>query len=514
MPSYFYEIPDVGSTVEKTVTDNVTKNVLANMGIENADIVYEGQEYAEQSQPDSTVGEKRKQSYGSSDRIVVSVEEQRDPLSRIERAPGYYLDEPFFHDKNHGVKLIPSMVKYDVTITVKRRAPSKATIQNWCNEIQRKTDMGRDMFPTHADFYYKIPVPALNLLKSCYETQYWDMQPPYPLQGYFKKFFTNNVTVVSTLAGKNLEYAVRVSEQRILGIFDTEGPKERKGDKFTAWECEFTFKFNYHRPEAVEAIFPIMLNNTLIEREWWMDNLAPGLMDLKDAGAGVFVEAAEHIVEPPYIKLPVYIPQCDKPNLPIPSGNVGDVPIGVIHLEMTPSDTKPNYLFNLGQLGDEIQLSDTLLDYIKQSYSEDVNGGDSVVKVYVFENNYVVKQDRVAIDASLDVYLNNVVQVQNIYRVVIVIELEWSTVTDAGFDYLRRYPELVESVSNEFRPEVVNKYPIDKTRDRIPPAQLDNIIKEMGGYDELAHGNYGIKAKMRDMITVHNNSIISYRRKL
>ena len=137
------------------------------------------------------------------------------------------------------------------------------------------------------------------------------------MQGYFKKFFTNNVTVISTVTGKHLEYAVRVSEQRILGIFDTEGPKERKGDKFTAWECEFTFKFNYHRPEAVEAVFPIMLNNTLMEREWWLDNLAPGLVDLQDAGAGVFVEAAEHIVEPPYIKLPVYIPQCDKPDLQI-----------------------------------------------------------------------------------------------------------------------------------------------------------------------------------------------------
>lgn len=514
MPSYFYEIPDVGSTIEKTVTDNVVKNVLANMGVSNADIIYEGQEYAEQTQPDSTIGEIRKQSYGSADRIVVSVEEQRDPLTRIERAPGYHLDRPFFHDKEHNVKLIPSMVKYDVTITVKRRAPSKAVIQNWCNEIQRKTDMGRDMFPTHADFYYRIPNPALNLLRSCYETQFWDVTPPYTLQGYFKKNFTNNVTVTTTVAGKSPEFAVRVSEQRILGIFDTEGPKERKGDKFTAWECEFTFKFNYHRPEAVEAVFPIMLNNTLIERAWWLDNLAPGLMEVHDAGMGTFVEAAEHIINPQYLRLPVYIPECDKPNLNIPSGNLGDVSMAVIHLEMTQTDSKPNALFNLGELGNEVSLSDALLDYVRDSYSENVDGRDSILKVYLFEDDYVVNPDKVAIDQNLDIYYNKVIERSKVYRAVIVMELDWSIITDTGFDYLRRYPALVETVVNEFRPIVNKHHPIDISRDRIHPAHLDDIIYAMGNYDELAHGHYGAGAKARDMITVHNNSIIAYRRDL
>lgn len=514
MPSYFYEIPDVGSTIEKAVTDNVTKNVLANMGIESADIIYEGQENA-QAQPNSTQGEKRKQSYGSSDRITVSVEEQRDPLSRIERAPGYYLENPFFHDPEHGVKLIPSMVKYDVTVTVKRRAPSKAVIQKWCNEIQRKTDMGRDMFPTHADFYYHIPIPALNLLKDCYETKFFEFDPrPYPLVGYFKKYFTDAVTLTASLGGHGEQYAVRVSEQRILGIFDTEGPKERKGDKLTNWECEFTFKFNYHRPEAVEAVFPIILNNTLMPREWWLDNLAPGLTDVEDAGASVFVQAAEHIITPPYLRLPVYIPECDKPELNIPTANTGDIKLGVIHLEMYPSDSAPNKLFNLGELGDEITLSQELLDYIRKSYSENPSGIDSILKVYVFENNYVVNQDKVAIDQNLDIYLNKVIRYNFIYRVVIVMELDWANVTDTGFDYLRRYPSLVDTINNEFRPQVSRDYPIDTERDRIPPAQLDEIIKEMGRYDELQHGQYGSAASMRDMITVHNNSIIAYRRSL
>lgn len=515
MPSYFFEIPDVGSTIQKAVTDNVTKNVLANMGVPEADVIYEGAEYAEQSQSGSTVGEKRKQSYGSSDRIVISVEEQRDPLSRIERMPGYNLEVPFFHDVNHGVKLSPSMVKYDVNITVRRRAPSKAIIQSWCNEIQRKTDMGRDMFVTHADFYYHIPNPALNLLKSCYETQYWDEpKPPVSLQGYFKKFFTNNVTVTNALGGQGSRFAVRVSEQRIIGIFDTEGPKERKGDKFTAWECEFTFKFNYHRPEAVEAVFPIILNNTLIEREWWLDNLAPGLVDIEDAGMGSFVSAGEHIVAPPYLRLPVYIPECDKPNLKIPSGNTGDVEIGVIHLEMMPSDDTPNLLFNLGELGNEVTLSDSLLEYIRESYSEDPNGGNSIIKIYVFENDHVIKPEKIAIDSDLNIYYNGVIIVNRIYRVIIVMELDWSIITDAGFDHLRQYPDLVETINKEFRPLVNEQYPIDKERDTIPPAHLDKIVKEMGQYDELAHGHYGVAPRLRGMITVHNNSIIAYRRAL
>ena len=109
MPSYFFEIPDVGTTVQKAVTDNVTKNVLANMGINHADIIYEGNEFTEQSQTGSTIGEVRAQSFGNAERIVLSVDETRDQLTRLERGTGYDIETPFFLDLEHGVKLSPSI---------------------------------------------------------------------------------------------------------------------------------------------------------------------------------------------------------------------------------------------------------------------------------------------------------------------------------------------------------------------------------------------------------------------
>jgi len=509
MPSYFFEIPDVGTTVQKAVTDNVTKNVLANMGINHADIIYEGNEFTEQSQTGSTIGEVRAQSFGNAERIVLSVDETRDQLTRLERGTGYDIETPFFLDLEHGVKLSPSMVKYDVNVTVKRRAPSKAVVQRWCNEIQRKLDMGGGILETQAEFYFNIPAPALNLLKECHDTKFFGRAPEYDLLTYFKRYFTNNVTLTSNLSGAVRDYAVRYTELRILGVFDTDGPQVVKGDGFTAWECEFTFKFNYHRPEAVEACFPIILNNTLVSKMWWLDNLAPGLVDYSDGKAGSFVEAAMHIAEPTHLRLPLYIPQCDTPDLPYPFSSIGHIDLAIIHLEMDPSIDPPNLLFNLEGLGDEISLSELFLWYLKDSHSTDPCGLDSIFKIWLYEDSNLVTDCKVTVDQDFNVWYSGSIYISSTYRIRIVILMDWSELTEMGFDWLRQYPDFVQVLLDEFRPDVSDKVYIDPDRTNIKPRVLDNVVDELSNYD------VNIKSgTIRTMITVHNNTLIAYRRNL
>lgn len=513
MPSYFFEIPDVGTTVQKVVTDNVTKNVLLNMGIVDADVIYEGSEYEEQSQAGSTTGEKRKVSFGSAERIIVSVEETRDALSRIERGAGFNLEVPFFHDKKHGIVLTPSMVKYDVTVSVRLRAPSKAAVQTWCNEVQRKTDMGKDLLETQAEFYYRIPVPALNLLNECYKTMHAHTVPLITLQDYFRQNFANNVTITSNLSGSVTEFAVRNTELRILGIFDTDGPKERKGDKFTAWECEFTFKFNYHRPEAVEAFFPVMLNNNLVSDEWWPTYDSPGLVDMTDGKGTAFTEAVG-IFNPPYIRLPIYVPECDQPLLPTFGIESEIVKLALIHLTMKPSITPPNLLFALNDITEALSFSPALLEYVKDSYRSNPNGTDSFFKAVLYENQTPVDPSKVAISEDLNIYYNGIVYRERTYRVILQLDLGLATMTNEGFEILRAHLDVLEMIIEEFA-RGGSKVPFSEAeikRGKLSPKTLDDIITVIVGSGNGTAYNGSPSASARLPITIHNNTILSYRR--
>jgi hypothetical protein len=148
MPIKIVEIPDVNNTIQKNIHDSVSRNLLRYLGLEGADIVYEGSEGREVAQPDSTVGEQRTLSYGNTDRVVIDYDEQRDVMNRIERAPGADFELPFFKDTDNRISMTPTQVRYDVTVTVRRRAPSRAIVANWCNAIQRILDQDRAVMVT------------------------------------------------------------------------------------------------------------------------------------------------------------------------------------------------------------------------------------------------------------------------------------------------------------------------------------------------------------------------------
>lgn len=514
MPNYFIEIPDVSTTVTKPVTDSVISNVLASLGLENADIIYETEDQTEQINTGSEIGERRKQSYGNSDRITVTVDEERD-RSRLERGLGYGLEIPFFHDSQFGITISPSSVQYDITVSIKRRSPSKAVVTNWYNEIQRKLDMGRDVFETQAEFYYKIPTPALNLLAECHRTIWFDDdEPGEPLIGYLKRCFTNNVTVLTNQGGKQTDYGVRHTLVRILTQINSDGPSVNKGDKLSTWECSFECKFSYMRPESVQMSYPVMMNNVLISEEWWMNNLAPGLADYDGATGGPLVEAGEDMIKPPYLRLPVFIPECEDPAIKVPGTGVGSIELAIIHLEMDWKLPPPNLLFNLLELGSTFSLSPELIAYIQHAIAEDPSLIHSIFKIVLFEDNYRVPDEKIAVAPDLNVYYNDYIHRSKIYRCYLILELDWSDLSDVGFDIIRFHPILVDIILDEFRKPIKELIPIDLTKPKIPAKDLDKIIIETGKYDPNKGSHYDRGGNIRKMITVTNSTLVSYRRNL
>lgn len=505
MPKQFFDISEVHGTVQKPVIDSVVDNILANTGLDDKHVYYVNEVYGGVKQAGSTVGDKTDDTFGTEERIEVEVEHEREPLTRFDRAVGYNRSRPFFNDGRSTV-LIPNYVMYNASVVLRRRASSKSTIVEWANHIQRKLDMGANSFTTHADYYYLIPNEALVLLKDIYDAQYKGASAPETLQQYYQRGFDDNVTVVTNIASNGGAYVVREKQARITCRINTDGPVPRRGDKRTTWETEFSFQFTYSCPESVEAVYPIIINNTLLPRQWWVARDAPGLTPILGEVDWV-TEALDSISQYEWLTLPAYIPPCDLPELVKPSTHAKDIDLAVIHLTLDHNEEPPYLLFNLGQMG-EYGLSQPLIDYIVDSYRDNPIGQDSVFKINLFENNGLVLRDMIAIDEELNVYFNNQVKYTSVYRVIITVEMGWKHISTKAFEVLRNHPIFVGQAVSIAIPE----YRIDNIGGgKVNAPTLDDICDRLADIDSVPH-NYGSSLNnLRRPINILNGTLVSHR---
>lgn len=529
MPVKIIEIPDIHTTIQKNIQDSVTRNLLRYLGLEDGDVIYDTTINREVAQPDSTIGMQRGLSYGNTDKVVVEYEERRDEMNRIERAPMSHNEVPFFYDRAYGIELTPSAVRYDATVTIRRRGPSRAIVSNWCNAIQRILDQDRAVMLTQADYHYVIPAPCLNLLAACYRAKEKNRPSGQELSQYLKTHFSSAVTVISNMAGNGTEFALRETATRIVGVVTGDGPQETRDDNLVSWVGEYQYRFSYTRPEAVVMRYPAVLNNTMLPATWWEVEGQPGLSDETDGHKSVIVAAGDYITKFHYITLPIYVPRLDYPDLPLPSEG-GYVPIIVGQIVFDPSEVKkPAHLFDLDDIPGVIFDEETL-EYIRDSYCRDPHGNCSVIKIIVYEDGIPLDNELIGVNCEdLSVWMDKLPDLSKNYQFTVALQTDWTNLSDCQYDELRKHPGFVDSVIDTFFPYLrpaIKPVP----GPTYPTGDLDKVIDEIwqGGIGGTGPGgsNGGVIApggikpprpnhgpwgrSIRIMITVMNSRLITY----
>ena len=538
MPVKIVEIPDINTTVQKNIHDSVTRNLLKYLGLNDADIMYDTAINREVAQPDSTVGVKRTLSYGNTDKVVIEYEEERDEMNRIERAPLSYNEVPIFRDKRHGIEFTPSMVRYNVSVTVKRRAPSRAIISDWSNAIQRMLDQDRAVMITQTDFHYVIPVTCLNLIAACYRAMETNIPTDRTLGDYMRSNLSDAVTVISNMAGNGTEFAMRQTAVRLLGVITGDGPQQVKDDNQVSWTAEYQYRFSYLRPESIVMEYPIVLNNTTLPEEWWVDYQQPGLSDEKNASKSSIVAAGDYITRFQYITLPIYVPEIDYPELSLPSVG-GYIPIIVGQITFDKSEVKcPVYIFNLDDIPG-VDFDGPTLDYIRDSYCRESHGHCSVIKIIIYEDGIPLDDTSVFVDCEdMSVWMCHEPDLAKTYHFVIAFQMDWGGISNCQYDEIRKHPEFVDSTIDTFfpslRPEIT-----PETGKTYPTGKLDRVIDQIvgggggsfgeggsrypsGGYNDggvigggypparSPRGPWG--SSIRIMVTILNSRLITYRK--
>ena len=261
----FYEVPSLDATYRKPVIDGVITRVLAEAGMANTTVIYNNERWNTVHQAGSTLGDETAPLHSGTERVTVEIEEERDEYSRINTTPGWDRATEFFSNSDQ-VKAAPVLVRYNVTITM-RRVGSKDTLQRWVNHLDSLLDMGRFSLMTESEAYYLIPRPALVLLNECYVAANTRKRSFESFKDYLVDGFGEHVTVVDSITGSNSEFAVRAAPTRIQVVYDPMTPVWDKEDN--TYVTDFVVRFVYQCPEHVQVVYPHIINQTPLPDEYF-----------------------------------------------------------------------------------------------------------------------------------------------------------------------------------------------------------------------------------------------------
>lgn len=511
MPVFTIEIPDVAATIHRQVIDSVVFNVLRQMGLNEADVIYNGA-YSNAAQPNSTNGVSRDISFGSTEKILVEAVEDRDDEALNDRGMGLDYQPPFFQNKFFKIIFAPDNARYNVEVTIKRRALSRAVVSSWANEMRRKFALGRSVIETEASYHYKIPVTCLNLLGALHGAMIAKIDEKFDLLDLLTNGFAKSVTVISNQSGDYQEYAVRSTINRILCVFNPsdEMEQEKTDNESGAWTATFRFNFTYERPEAVTCFFPVILNNTLLPPEWWQEYEMPGIGDMHQTIRNVYIDAQDTISDTtPFARLPIYLPNCDTPLIPPMGRDPDEVTLIAGYLELEPQEINPLIpLFSLQELGN-VSFSPKVLQYLKEAYQDATDGSNSIIRVLIYQDGHVLDPEMIQVDQDLRVWGNFTGEITSVYRFAITTRRNWCFLNDEALEVIRRHPDYTYDWLKDFHPTLADKYQYLANQETMDYSDLDHLADTLSTNPDMP-ANYLADAHDIIMLNVLNGRIVSY----
>ncbi len=452
MPNFTIPIPAMDETVKHNVLMSVIDRILSILCIKRDDVILQ-LPYSNNTQPNSQAGVERDVSFGQNRRVFVDVDETRDPDNLTDRGVGFDSQKPFFHDVSLDVRLHPALARYNYDLTLNIRSASRSEVSMWANDVHRRASLGGDTFPVGADFHYVIPGECIALLLDAHKAASHKVQIA-DIGQWLKTGFINAVTTA------NKSFIVRDSRSRILCTID--GPAEITKEKQDsgAWLGTLRVKFSVQLPELIDAYYPPILNNTLMDKKWWQSMLQPGVSDEANCQRDAYVEFQDELTfQKAQIPIPIYIPDCDFPIMEKGTRYPGELMLICGYYEMNADELKAEekFLLNLSNLGN-VKLKPRVLEYIKVAHSINPNGVDSVYRVYSYEDALQLDRDRGRLSQALDYYLKKEMVLTSLYQFGITVLTDFRYLSDLGKEFLWDFADIIIAIILDFRPDIANRY--------------------------------------------------------
>ncbi len=452
MPNFTIPIQSVDETIKHNILMSVVDRILTILNIKRDDVILQ-LPYSNNSQPNTQVGVERDLSFGQSRRVFVDADETRAPENLTDRGAGFDAQPPFFHDSQLAIRLHPALARYNYDLTLNIRSASRSEVSMWVNDVHRIASLGGDSFLVGADFHYVIPHPLIALLLDLHASAAHKVNMP-SIGEWLKSNFINAVT------SANKNFIVRNSLARLLCTIDGAGEITREKQDSGNWMGTLRVKFSVQIPEMIDVYYPPVLNNTLIPSKWWQSMLCPGTSDEAYSTKDAYVTFQDELApQAPKIEVPVYIPNCDFPQLEKGTRYPGELVLICGYFEMTADEIKsPKIkLFNPTQLG-KVKFIPRIYEYLKVAYIDNPDGIDSVYRFYIYENEKQLDRSRNSLDQNLDFWTTKTMSLKDTYQFSATVLTDFRYLSDHGKELLYDYADLIIAIIADFRPDIYNRY--------------------------------------------------------
>ena len=488
MPTGFYEIKDLKSTVERPILQDIMNHLLRNFNFPKDVGLSEKGRTGHSILAGTGLSTKSEVKWEQEDiKLAVTAVEEADDQSIHFTSHHRNHTKPFFKDKRLDISVAPVVEKTKVTVSCRYVSASLADAEYLRTQLRRAAASDALSELLEARLYYLLPNNLMSFLAHCWTLRELKFGYGGTFNDWLMDCFDSRYKVVTDSIGKNHNFAISEKRIRIIGRFDFDtdvGLAELKDEGGTRHELTFNFIYDYDKPTTLRVIHPYAIHQTPLDSKYLPDY--PDLnirlrMDLAEMAVGAMLPM-DSISRSGRNENPYTIPENDLWYTPYRMPNY--VPFLSLHLLL---DANP-VICNLNDVYETpystIELYDEIKDYIRANRVRVLTHGTGGFWVAIYMDDSPLNEEHIEIDEYLNVRLLHPLDPRRTYRLVISFMDKIAYNPDDIKEHIRNEPEifslLTEASTGQlpiFKPTPTNAVPKDVFNESIVKAVTSRPIR-------------------------------------
>ena len=188
---------------------------------------------------------------------------------------------PIFADTDLGIAIRPIYSMTEQLISFKVRFPNRVVAQRFRDDVLTRLAMLRQEDNHEITYHYSIPNPFLHLLRDLHGLR--ENVAPYgeSFSQWMNAHLDSRATLLTNVAGKRSLLAFPETQTRIWGTFSdltAMAESAQKDGESGRWTISFDYRWQYDKPIACKAHWPLVVHNQFVPEPWFDMRNASGHM--------------------------------------------------------------------------------------------------------------------------------------------------------------------------------------------------------------------------------------------
>ena len=441
MPNIRIEIPDTENSIARPVVLDVVRQLCEITGIpKNIRIIFPGDK-SETYQQGSTIGELNQNvdrtNLAFNDQILIEVTEETHQGNMM--LSEYRTDMfPLFLDNKIQVAIRPVKLSTDITLEIKFRSASKSQALNLKNRLEANIMSFGDINLHETEYHFSIPIHLVNLLNEIHRLRESVSGYGQAFDEYLSEHSKTNLTVIANQSGKSTALAYSEKQVRIQGIYDFQVAPQKGSneDSASTWVTTFTYKFQYDKPIACSMVYPVIVHNQVLSKQYLIPDTAPNLDNKRRSfsaagSANYYFETQNRSTAYGTPEKPITIPKFDefKPNLLLTDTDT------IYSALITVDSDNPKLLLNLNDLGD-YALDPDIFTYLKTQYESLTVPYKCPFVVSLYKNGILSSDKNIYCDKDLNLISRTDLDLRDIHQVRLSVVTDIFTINQVSLKAL------------------------------------------------------------------------------